>query len=493
MLRSRSVVVLLAFAVLPASACANLDPRSDSASGDHDGLTLDVRLHAASDSLLVDTTVRNTRTEAVHLDADQCGRVTEVTLVRTTLQPEGATYAGSLDAVKRLILQQQRSAQFPDVFAPRRLTGGSETPDCVRPSQPVELVAGGSIAERWELPFGTAYALAAVGSEHAIVRAEAVELVAADKLGFLDMLPAGDAGASRAGRVVAVARPASVVLDRAPTRPDEGPSLGQLFDRMVQNETLRGFIEAQPTDSWREARITPTVSGPSVFRAVTNGFERALVATLAPDGAVGGEVGLPGAADRLRVFERRPATLPPGIGLIPEPDTPALTEDVVAGRLSLPTGRLVADGALVGDAEPLPDRAEPGDYPVSVTVGRLPGSPFDQVAYATVVVSDAPTVSWARRSTIAVDGGTAGFTSAEGSEALGTQGAAVTDVLDRAFDSLTAHDGLITEFPIGDGLDLAMFSSGYGDGGYNVYVGLDRDGKATRYVIDFAIVHLGWP
>jgi hypothetical protein len=38
-----------------------------------------------------------------------------------------------------------------------------------------------------------------------------------------------------------------------------------------------------------------------------------------------------------------------------------------------------------------------------------------------------------------------------------------------------------------------MFTTGYGDGGYGVYVGLDKDGKPTQFVIDFAIVHLDWP
>ena len=95
---------------------------------------------------------------------------------------------------------------------------------------------------------------------------------------------------------------------------------------------------------------------------------------------------------------------------------------------------------------------------------------------------------------MAVDGGTAGFTSAEGSEILGhlveTGDLGAGEV---AFDSLTAHDDLITEVPIGEGLDLALFTTGDGDGGYRVYIGLDADGEPTRYVMDFAIVHLGWP
>ena len=149
---------------------------------------------------------------------------------------------------------------------------------------------------------------------------------------------------------------------------------------------------------------------------------------------------------------------------------------------------------MIGEVEPLPDIAAPGAYPVFATVGRLPGYTFDTVAYASVVVSDAPTVSWQARTIVGVDGGTAGFTSAEGSELLGRMDvtANVAMVFD-AFDSLTAHDNVITEVPIGEGLDMAIFTTGNGDGGYQVYVGLDADGKPTRFVMDFAIVHLGWP
>ena len=468
--------------------------RSAPATGDHDGLGLDMRTRATGDSIVADITVRNTRATPVSLDADQCGRVTEVILARTAFQPEGATYTGSLDAVKKLLLEQQRSNQFSDRFAPRRLTGGSDPPDCVRPARPITLAPGASVSERWQLPFGMAYGLAAVGSEHETVRAAVVESVAADKLGFLDVLPAGDAEAARQGREAVAETPASSVLDRAPTHPDTGPSLGQRFDTMIGTEAIRDFIEAQPADSWRRATMTPTAAGPWEFRAVTTGFERAMRADIAPDGSVVGSAEIPAAQDRARVFERRPATLPPGIAVIPEPDTPSLTDDVIAGHLSLPSGRVVADSTLIGTVEPMSQVATPGDYPVFVTVGRLPGAADDQVAFASLVVSDAPTVSWVPGTTVAVDGGTAAFTSAEGSARLAGLGeTANLAAVDAAFDSLTAHDDLITEVPIGDGTDLAMFASGYGDGTYGVHVGLDADGRPTRYVMDFAIVHLGWP
>lgn len=490
--RPPAVIAALVICLLPLAGCS--DAPTASAGADHDGLALDMTVRATGESLKADVTVRNTRGTAVHLDADQCGRVTEVVLARTVFQPEGATYTGSLDAVKKLVLQQQRSNQSSDRFAPRRATGGSDTPDCVRPTVPVTIGPGASIAEHWELPFGTAYGLAVVGSAHESIRAQVVESVAADKLGFLDILPEAEAQAARAGRVATAETPASAVLDRPPTSPDTEPSLGQRFDRMIDTGPIRTFIETQPPDTWRRATITPTLPGPWEFRAVTTGFERALRVDLAADGSVIGTVDIPGPGDRSHVYERRPATLPPGVTVIPEPDTPTLTEDVVAGRLSLPTGRVVADGSLIGRVEPLADQAQPGAYPVFVTVGRLAGSPGDTVAFASLVVSDAQTVRWVARSTIGVDGGTAGFTSAEGSTFLRDSGATANeDTVFGAFDALTAHDDLIARVPIGDGLDMALFTTGFGDGGYTVYVGLDRDGKPTRYVIDFAVVHLAWP
>jgi hypothetical protein len=492
--RSRTVIAALVCSMLLPLACA--DSPTIPAFGDHDGLTLRVELSRKGSSLFAVTSVRNTRAQAVHLDADQCGRVTEVVLARTVFQPEGETYAGSVGKVKELVLERQRSAQNPDRFAPRRVTGGSEVPDCVRPEHPVTIEPGKSIEERWELPFDSARALQAVGSEHTIVRAETVEAVAPDKLGFLDIFPTGEAEAMRKGRNVIVEQPTQMVLNRPAPTVDAAPSLGQLFDRAIQHDAFREFIAAQPADSWRQADFLPVGVGLS-FKAVTAGYEREIAATFSTDGAAMRDLQLPGAADRTRVFERRPATLPPGIALIPTPNGSVLTDDVTADPLELPSGRVVADGALAGDIEPLQDRAAPGSYPVHVTLARYPGNTFDDVALASLVVSDAPTVEWKDVSTVGVDGGTAGFTSAEGSDALGRliqeKGPGWESLQEAAYASLAAHDRHITEYPIEGTLDLVMFSTGFGDGGYPVFVGLDAAGKPTRFVIDLGIVHLGWP
>ena len=90
------------------------------------------------------------------------------------------------------------------------------------------------------------------------MRVEAVESQAPDELDYLDILPTGTAESLRAGRNVGVRVPVSRVLERAPTAAPSGPSLGQLYDRLLQNRRLRAWIERQPAGSWRLAQLRPT-------------------------------------------------------------------------------------------------------------------------------------------------------------------------------------------------------------------------------------------
>jgi hypothetical protein len=61
------------------------------------------------------------------------------------------------------------------------------------------------------------------------------------------------------------------------------------------------------------------------------------------------------------------------------------------------------------------------------------------------------------------------------------------------FDSLVAHDYQVTEFSLKRGVNLALLSSGNGDGVYPVFVGYDSAGRPTRVVVDFLLLHLKWP
>lgn len=65
-------------------------------------------------------------------------------------------------------------------------------------------------------------------------------------------------------------------------------------------------------------------------------------------------------------------------------------------------------------------------------------------------------------------------------------------VWDRMFDSLTAHDYKVTNYALDRRVNLALLTSGLGDGRYPVYAGFDTAGRPTRIVVDFLLLHFKW-
>ena len=172
-----------------------------------------------------------------------------------------------------------------------------------------------------------------------------------------------------------------------------------------------------------------------------------------------------------------------------------MSEDLRLGTVQLPSGRVVV-GEYLFDADPLGFQVASGAYPAHATLARYKGEDNDSVAFATLVLSDAPTLRWEEATDIAVDGGTTTITSVEGRDELRRvfDDDPVSLDLDNAiFDSMVAHDYLGTNWKLTPETNLVRVSSGVGDGGYPVYVGYDAAGNPTRVVVDFLLLHLGWP
>ena len=494
-MRSRWVATVVLSATLVLSACSPA-PEPVAVASAHDGLAVEGHVTSTGSSIAVDVVVRNERDEPIHLVPDQCGRVVDVELERTEFLPEGKRWEGSVQAVKDLVLRDQEFLDRPDSFAPRRVGDASSTvPDCVRPELLVTLAPGDEIAERWELPFHFAYALRTLGSDDTMVTLEALEARDPSVLEFLDILPASTEDAHREGRVVRAELPLAEVLQREATNPDEGPTYGELFDRLIADDDLRAWIEDQPSDIWRAADLTPSIDGSPLRLHLSNtAYERAAVVTAALDGS-SPVLDLPGEKDRARIFPRTPGTLPPGIQALPDSDY-EVTEDLELGEVLLPSGRVIV-GEYLFDADPLGFEVAPGAYPAHATLARYDEEDYDSVAFATLVLADAPTVRWDEATAIAVDGGTATITSVEGRDELGRvfdddqQGSMQLD--EEIFYSMVAHDSLGTEWQLTPDANLVRVSTGIGDGGYPVYVGYDAAGNPTRVVVDFLLLHLAWP
>ena len=500
--RNMLEVVGLVAVTTALAACAPAATATTRISGDHDGLTLTADVSTSSDRIVVEAVVHNGRDETVFLVPDQCGHVIDAELERTVSQPEGQVWDGSVQAVKDLVLKDQRSDQFPDPFWDARVADPSSgAPECRKPSQPTTLAPGDEIDERRVLPLASAFALAEVGSDDMRIGLEAVEARDPDTMEYLGILPHDMEDADRIGRVVRAELPASDVIDREPTRPATGPSKGELFDRLLADKEMRAWIEAQPADGWALAELRPAYpdAGPDYadlrLRLLNTAYERAARVVARPDGS-DPNLTLPGEADRTRTFERRPGTLPPGIALFPEPDGYSLSDDLLLGDIALPSGRVVV-GEYLFDQEPLDLTVAPGRYPVYATLARYQEQPFDNVSFATLELSDAPTVRWEDAGNIAVDGGTTTLVSVEGRDlmrdAFDANQEAWFDESDVVFESVAAHDWLGTTYALAPELDLAMVSSGIGDGGYPVWIGRDATGAPTQVVVDFYLLHLDWP
>ncbi len=495
-------VVGLVTATTALAACAPAATATIRISGDHGGLTLSADVSASSDSIVVEAVVHNGRDETVYLVPDQCGHVIDAELERTVSRPEGQAWDGSVQAVKDLVLEDQRSDQFPDPFWDARVADPSSgAPECQKPYRPTTLAPGDEIDERRVLPLASAFALAEVGSDDMRIGLEAVEARDPETMEYLDILPQTMEDAGRVGRVVRAELPAAEVISRKPTRPLTGPSKGELFDRLLADEQLRAWIEAQPADGWALAELRPAIpdAGPDYadlrLRLLNTAYERAARVVARPDGS-DPRLTLPREADRTRTFERRPGTPPPGIALIPEPDGYSLSDDLLLGDITLPSGRVVV-GEYLFEQEPLDLAVAPGRYPVYATLARYQEQPFDSVSYATLELSDAPTVRWEDAGVIAVDGGTTTFVSVEGRDlmrdAFDQDQDAWMDENEVIFESVIAHDWLGTTYALTPELDLAIVSSGIGDGGYPVWIGRDATGAPTQVVVDFYLLHLDWP
>ena len=186
-------------------------------------------------------------------------------------------------------------------------------------------------------------------------------------------------------------------------------------------------------------------------------------------------------------------------------DREILIERREVGRLRLPSGRLVAADAMVEPALPAFDRVvEPGEYPVHLAIAHFRKGGDQRIAAAWVVLSSNPIARWvptgldstARRqpkpgepSAYGVDSGTGSFLSPEAAAVMAGQ--LSDEFAERAAEQMHAsyvhtREWAMVELP--GQLNLALFSSGLGDGAYPSYWGLDAGEKPVILLTDFGLL-----
>ncbi len=126
-------------------------------------------LGATHDGLSVEARIENQRTEPLVLRQDGCGYAGVAEVARTTHQPRGRRWSGSVQALKRLVLEDQAASEAPEpMTAVRKKCVGEGS------AETLTLKPGAVRKERW-ISRAHPSMLDVVGSEHAVARLQLFE------------------------------------------------------------------------------------------------------------------------------------------------------------------------------------------------------------------------------------------------------------------------------------------------------------------------------
>lgn len=174
------------------------------------------------------------------------------------------------------------------------------------------------------------------------------------------------------------------------------------------------------------------------------------------------------------------------------------------GALVLPSGRIVAgDAFLVAGAPALTRTVPPGDYVVSIALAATPtdarvaaaivrfgaGTPASW-ALATVPGQDATSLAPDQFLGYAVDSGTGAFTSPEAARLVPVSSDPAQDPILQQLAQTEVATWATANVVLdpASGANLIAFTSGFGDGDYPSYWGLDASGQPLVLVTDFGVL-----
>ena len=187
---------------------------------------------------------------------------------------------------------------------------------------------------------------------------------------------------------------------------------------------------------------------------------------------------------------------------------------VTMGELVLPTGRIVACDPLVGpDTHAFARTVLPGSYPVLLSIAVMPNGD-ERIGFAMLRLREAPVVTWEMAllpgedlSTLedgeffgyGVDAGLGCFMDVEAQRSVLARWDALTPEQNYYDDVLEAElgknyketrDWTLHRPEAGKAANVAVFSSGWGDGSYPSWFGLDAEGRPLALVTEFQLIDL---
>jgi nucleoid DNA-binding protein len=171
----------------------------------------------------------------------------------------------------------------------------------------------------------------------------------------------------------------------------------------------------------------------------------------------------------------------------------------------LPSGRIVAGDLMVGGGRPFVRAIPAGRYPLALAAARI--GTDERIAFAILRFSRGVVAKWEvadtfgenpisammkkkRKPGYGVDSGTGSFYDASVQQLLDDANDADAGVFEQVMEEMKgSYESTRSWVHIGSpNGSIAVFSSGFGDGYYSSYFGLDARGEAAMLVTDFGIV-----
>lgn len=465
-------------------------PRSAAAAGVQLTTALSLRQDKAGTSLVVAITITNSGDELQPFIGAACYDPATVVLRSMRPYPTGPAYGPSAAVVRSRVLDNARTrdeiASFVDEGAGAQAAGG-----CDKTGVPA--IPAHSIEH-----YQQSSTIAFPGEN--LIDPSTTDVVTSIQLA---QFPAGaDLTVLEQTRKVEVRTPLSSVASGSATSHADYVSVATEFDAAMQSHDVAAWVDAQDPKLWKEARIDVNRQASWTLTA----FNSVWALPLSVEGVGPAVVSVRVPTERRVPPPSVQATLPPDTTAAS--DTYVLGEDYHAGDLVLPSGKVMvgdpvsSDGMLTFDYH-----LKPGRYAIHLVSAhvRYLGHDWDRNAWEALMLTDQPVAHWEpaipvghSRSELkpgyvfewGTDGGEGGFASPEAMKVEDQSLGANEAVYDELGGREEANDWAfaIATVDAHSGANIFVCSSGFGDGGYPVFLGVDAQGRPAVLLSDFGVL-----
>ncbi|TMD88376.1 MAG: DUF4241 domain-containing protein, partial [Chloroflexi bacterium] len=441
---------------------------------------------------VADVSIVNNGDKALAYIGVACSVPVTVVFHTTRPDPPGPTYSASATALRLRVMQYRHSLDETLTFQVPQETKPPLVPDCDATAPP-------TLPPHKRLDFHLTSPLVLDGQP--TVDAATTEVVTTLELG--DLPQAGSPPAPiQTTQMIEVNTPLRQVSSYAVASRADLATTSARFDRLMKDPAAAAWIDAQDPSSWSEARLMDY--SPAAGKWTLTAFNRQFAMPLVVIGSA--EPSLSIRIPQQRALQPLEATALIPVGAISHSPDYVASQDLYVGDLVLPSGKVMVGDPVSSDSMLMFDLGlAPGHYPIHVVTGRprYLGESWARVAWETLTLSSQPVTHW--ESAIPVghsakelkpgeefewgtDGGTGGFSSPE---AMKVMDASLMKDGDQAVyyslgESEEANGWLWGFVTVNQqtGANVFACESGFGDGGYPVFIGLDASNKPAVLLSD---------